>query len=50
MPWNNNNDDTNGGKINAYAKCQRFRQTVANNNYWLRHIGPSVCMEQRDTH
>ena len=32
MPWNNN-DDTDGGKINAYVKRQRSRQTVANSNY-----------------
>jgi hypothetical protein len=32
MPWNNNND-TDGGKTNAYVKCQHSRQKVANSNY-----------------
>jgi hypothetical protein len=32
MPWNNN-DDTDGGKINAYVKYQRSRQRVVNSNY-----------------
>ena len=46
----NNNDDADGGKINAYVKCQRSRQTVANSSYQLRRIGPTVYMEQRHTH